>query len=560
MVVQRSATTVATVLEQPLSLVVDSNDDTAGDYSPNHRHRNKRLRSDETGTRLGTSDPSRVTVPLKQSASTGASTSTMALPTPPTTTQNLINNEFGVSKTRVWMKVLDPASQKLLARVPDSTPAEIQKAVTVADAAQTAWASLPISKRKALLFALLGILQQHTVDFQQSLQLEVGKTLQDAESEFERGIDAIHTACSATAEMNGKHWTTNSTETYTIHQPVGVCVIITPFNFPFMIPLWSIPYAVITGNTVVLKPSEKAPSTANLLGRCFVQAGFPPGVINIIHGSSVTVDKLLSQPLVSAVSFVGSELAGERVYEHAKATRKRIQVEVSGKNHGIVLEDASKTKTLYAIAGSAFGAAGQRCMALSVMICVGSTKEWIDDLVQLAGSLKVGCGSDPGTEVGPLITAAAKERVEDMIDLAEAEGAEVVLDGRRYCVPEYPEGNFVGPTIITKVQTSMQCYQDEIFGPVLVCIEVDTLDEAIEIANENRYGNGCSLFTTDPVHAQTFQRKINIGQIGINVPVLAASGPVARTANKDSFLGDNECGRSPWQFFTMPKTVTALWR
>ncbi|KIW23095.1 methylmalonate-semialdehyde dehydrogenase (acylating) [Cladophialophora immunda] len=549
-----TVTTVATLLEQPLSLVVDSKDDTAGDYSPNHHHRNKRRRSDETSTRLGTSDPSRVTVPLNQS------TSTMALPIPPTTTQNLINNEFGVSKTRVWMKVLDPASQKLLARVPESTPAEIQKAVTVAEAAQSAWASLPIAKRKAMLFSLLHVLQQHTVDFQQSLQLEVGKTLQDAESEFERGIDAIHTACSATAEMNGKHWTTNSTETYTIHQPVGVCVVITPFNFPFMIPLWSIPYAVITGNTVVLKPSEKAPSTANLLGRCFVQAGFPPGVVNIIHGSSGAVDKLLSQPVVSAVSFVGSELAGERVYEHAKATRKRIQVEVSGKNHGIVLEDAPKTQTLYAIAGSAFGAAGQRCMALSVMLCVGSTKAWIDDLAQLAGSLKVGCGSDPGTEVGPLITAAAKERVEDMIDLAEAEGAHVVLDGRNYCVPEYPEGNFVGPTIITKVQTSMQCYQDEIFGPVLVCIEVDTLDEAIEIANENRYGNGCSLFTTDPVQAQTFQRKINIGQIGINVPVLAASGPVARTANKDSFLGDNVCGRSPWQFFTMPKTVTALWR
>ncbi|EXJ89318.1 methylmalonate-semialdehyde dehydrogenase (acylating) [Capronia epimyces CBS 606.96] len=482
----------------------------------------------------------------------------MALP--PSTTQNLINNEFSVSKSRTWIRVLDPASQKILTRVPESTPAEVQKAVTVAAAAQSAWALTPVAKRKAMLFSLLHLLQQHMSEFQQLLQLEGGKTLQDAESEFERGIDAIHSACSVTAEMNGKHWTNNSTEIYTMYQPLGVCVLITPFNFPFMIPLWSIPYALITGNTVVLKPSEKAPSTASLLGRCFVQAGFPPGVFNIIHGSSGAVEKLLSQPVVSAVSFVGSEVAGERVYEHAKATRKRVQIEASGKNHGIVLEDAAKKQTIYAIAGSAFGAAGQRCMALSVMLCVGSTAEWIDDLVEVAKSLKVGCGSDPETEVGPLITAAAKERVEAMIDLAEAEGAEVALDGRNYCVPEYPEGNFVGPTIITKVQPFMQCYQEEIFGPVLVCMDVNTLDEAIDMTNENKYGNGCSLFTTDPVKAQLFQRKINIGQIGINVPVLAASGSVSRTANKDSFLGDNISERSQWQFFTMPKTVTTLWR
>ncbi|KAK4934625.1 hypothetical protein LTR10_024156 [Elasticomyces elasticus] len=444
---------------------------------------------------------------------------------PPSTFQNLINNEFSVSKSRTWMKVLDPASQRLLTRVPKSTPAEVQKAVTVAEAAHPAWASSPVAKRKAMLFSLLHLLQLHGTDFRHALQLEVGKTLQDAESEFERGIDAIHAACSATAEMNGKHGTNNPTEIYTVHQSLGVCVVITPFNFPFMILLWSLPYALITGNTVVFKPSEKTPSTANLLGRYVVQAGFPPGVFNIIHGLSGAVEKLLSQPVVSAVSFVGSEAAGERVYEHAKATRKRVQIEISERNHGIVLDDAAKTRTLCAIVGSAFGAAGQRCMALSVMLCVGSTALWIDDQVEVARSLKVGCGFDPGTEVGLLITTAAKERVEAMIDLAEMEGAEVVLDGRNYCVSEYLQGNFV-------VRPS----SPPMFKPLCSATKrrFSALSSSVSTSKPWTRPSRWRMRT-----AQIFRRKINIGQIGINVPVLAASGPASRTVNKDSFLGDN---------------------
>lgn len=225
-----------------------------------------------------------------------------------------------------------------------------------------------------------------------------------------------------------------------------------------------------------------------LLAEFFVQAGFPPGILNVVHGGPSVVNLLLSQPSVKAINFVGSDMAGERVYDHAKATRKRIQVECGGKNHGVVLEDAGKTKTLYAIAGSAFGAAGQRCMALSVVVFVGSTREWIRELVDIAQSLVVGCGLEQGVEVGPLITPAAKERVEDVINTAEAEGAKVLLDGRNYSVMGYPNGNFVGPTILSNVKTYMQCYQEEIFGPVLVCIEVDTLDAAIELINENRCG------------------------------------------------------------------------
>ncbi|KAL2890956.1 methylmalonate-semialdehyde dehydrogenase (acylating) [Ceratocystis lukuohia] len=375
-------------------------------------------------------------------------------------TYNFVYNEFLISKSRCWSKVYDPLE-----------------------------------------------------DF--------GKTLADVDAEFERGLDAIETACSVANELSGQHFPHHLAEIHTLNEPLGVCLAVTPFNFPFMIPLWSIPYALLAGNVMILKPSEKTPTVSQLLAECFLAAGFPPGVLSVIHGGSFVVNNLLSQPAVRAVSFVGSDIAGERIYDHAKATRKRIQAECSGKNHGVVLDDANKMKTLYAIAGSAFGAAGQRCMALSVAVLVGSTADWINDLVGISQRLVLGCGLDPTVEVGPLINRAAKQRVEEIITNAEAEGATVLLDGRNYHVPDYPNGNFLGPTILTNVKPYMSCYQEEIFGPVLACITVDTLEEAIQLINENRYGNGCTLFTSSPVTAQIFQRQVNVGQIGINVPILA---------------------------------------
>lgn len=329
----------------------------------------------------------------------------------------------------------------------------------------------------------------------------------------------------------------------------------------------------MAGNTLILKPSEQTPSVSQVLAECFLKAGCAPGVFNIVHGGAGVVTSLLSKPAIRAVSFVGSNAAGEKVYEHARATRKRVQIECGGKNHGVVLEDAARKKALYAIAGSAFGAAGQRCMAVSVVVFVGSTREWIDDLVEITKSLVVGCGSDTFVDIGPVITAASKRRIEDVISIAESEGATVLLDGRDCTVPDYPNGNFVGPTILTGVRPYMSCYQDEIFGPVLCCVEVPTLEEAVDLINDNRCmhtaaellitiltsltmldGNGCTLFTSSPRNAQVFQRSVNVGQIGINVPVIgmktssilninlrltetAPSGPLQRTANKDSFLG-----------------------
>lgn len=304
-----------------------------------------------------------------------------------------------------------------------------------------------------------------------------------------------------------------------------------------MTPLWSIPYALITGNTVVLKPSEKAPSVSCLMSEAVFRAGLPPGVFNLVHGGHSVVQMLILQPMVQAVSFVGSESAAKQVHDISRKTGKRIQAECGGKNHGVILDDASMMPTLFAIAGSAFGAAGQRCMSLSVAVFVGETREWIPKLVEIAQSMIVGYSGDEDTKVGPLIDRSAKEKVTGFIDRAAEEGATLLCDGRDALVPGYPDGNFVGPTIITDVETYMECYQSEIYGPVLICMQVDTLDEAIDLINQNKCkklpdeicpahmlthsdGNGCSLFTTSGKHAKTFQRGVNVGQIGINIPLI----------------------------------------
>ncbi|KAJ5218201.1 uncharacterized protein N7498_000300 [Penicillium cinerascens] len=334
--------------------------------------------------------------------------------------------------------------------------------------------------------------------------------------------------------MAGMFLGSDPTLLQTFYEPLGVCVTITPFSFPFMTPLWSIPYALITGNTVVLKPSEKAPSVSCLMSEAVLRAGLPPGVFNLVHGGHSVVQMLILQPMVQAVSFVGSESAAKQVHDISRKAGKRIQAECGGKNHGVILDDASMMPTLFAIAGSAFGAAGQRCMSLSVVVFVGETREWIPKLVEIAQSMIVGYSGDEETKVGPLIDRFAKEKVTGFIDRAAEEGATLLCDGRDALVPGYPDGNFVGPTIITDVETYMECYQSEIYGPVLICMQVDTLDEAIDLINQNKYGNGCSLFTTSGKHAKTFQRGVNVGQIGINIPLIAPYGTALH--NRSSHL------------------------
>jgi malonate-semialdehyde dehydrogenase (acetylating)/methylmalonate-semialdehyde dehydrogenase len=330
-----------------------------------------------------------------------------------------------------------------------------------------------------------------------------------------------------------------------------------------MIPLWSIPIATVTGNTIIIKPSERDPGAAMILVELAEKAGFPPGVVSVIHGAHDTVNFILDEPAIKAVSFVGGNKAGEYIYSRASANGKRVQANLGAKNHAAVLPDCNKNQFLNAVTGAAFGAAGQRCMALSTLVMVGETKEWLPELAERAKALKVDGGFEDGADLGPVISPQSKERIEGLIASAEKEGAKILLDGRGFAPSKYPNGNFIAPTIITDVTTDMTCYKQEIFGPVLVCLNVETLDEAIELINKNEYGNGAAIFTRSGATAETFRRKVEPGQIGINVPIPVPLPMFSFTGNKKSIAGGGAntfYGRPGINFYTQQKTVTALWQ
>lgn len=349
-------------------------------------------------------------------------------------------------------------------------------------------------------------------------------------------------------------------DTYSYRQPLGVCAGICPFNFPAMIPLWMFPLALTTGNTYILKPSEKNPGASTIIAE-LSQDIFPPGVLNIIHGSKNSVDFICDHSYIKAISFVGGNQAGE--YIHARGTKngKRVQSNMGAKNHALILPDAKRDRTIDLLVGAAFGATGQRCMALPIAIFVGESQNWIPDLVEKAKKLKIGPGSDPEAQVGPLITSESKNRVESLIESGKKEGAKVLLDGRNPKVPKgFEKGNFIGPTIISDVKPNMQVYQQEIFGPVLGIMKVDTLDEAIQIINNNPYGNGTAIFTGSGAAAKKFQREVEAGQIGVNIPIPVPSPYFSFTGNKKSFVGStNFYGKEGIKFFTTTKTITAQW-
>ena len=342
--------------------------------------------------------------------------------------------------------------------------------------------------------------------------------------------------------------------------PLGVVAGITPFNFPAMIPLWMFPLAIACGNSFVLKPSEVNPGAAMLLSDLAHEVGFPNGLLNVIHGTHDAVNFICDDPDIKAVSFVGGDRAGRHIFARATALGKRVQANTAAKNHGVVLPDANKNHTLSAIVGAAFGAAGQRCMALPTLVFVGSAREWVPDLLDMAAKLRVNGGFEPDTDLGPLISPAALARAEGIIQKSVEQGAKLMLDGRGVKVAKYPKGNFLGPTILTDVTTDMACYQEEIFAPVLVCSFVDTLDDAIDMINRNPYGNGTALFTNSGAAARKFQHEIDVCQVGINVPIPVPLPMFAFTGSRGSIRGDiNFYGKSGVQFYTQIKTVTALW-
>jgi malonate-semialdehyde dehydrogenase (acetylating)/methylmalonate-semialdehyde dehydrogenase len=436
-------------------------------------------------------------------------------------------------------------------------------AVASAKRAFEQWRNVPIGHRARVFLKYQHLLRSRSKELAAELTADQGKTLADAEGELFRGIEIVEHASGITNLQLGELSNNVATgvDTYTLLQPLGVCAGITPFNFPAMVPLWMFPMAIACGNTFVLKPSEQDPLVTMRLAELAVEAGLPPGVLNIVHGGEEIVNGICDHPDIKAVSFVGSTRVGTHVFNRASLAGKRVQSMMGAKNHAVVLADARKEQTLDALAGAAFGAAGQRCMALPVVVLVGEARGWLPELVARARKLKVGEGTKAGVDVGPLVSRQAKERVESFVAAGAGEGARLELDGR---APEITggrrEGNFVGPTIFSKVRPGMKIYDEEIFGPVLCVLEAETFDEAIEMVNANPNGNGCAIFTQSGAAARKFQERIDVGQVGINVPIPVPVPAFSFSGSRGSKLGDlGPYGKQAIQFYTQTKTVTARW-
>ncbi|MBX8472695.1 CoA-acylating methylmalonate-semialdehyde dehydrogenase [Pseudomonas sp. RIT778] len=474
----------------------------------------------------------------------------------------LIDGEWVESQTTEWHDIVNPATQQVLAKVPFATAAEVDAAVSAAQRAFQTWKLTPIGARMRIMLKLQALIREHSKRIAVVLSAEQGKTIADAEGDIFRGMEVVEHACSIGSLQMGEFAenVAGGVDTYTLRQPIGVCAGITPFNFPAMIPLWMFPMAIACGNTFVLKPSEQDPLSTMLLVELAIEAGIPAGVLNVVHGGKDVVDGLCTHKDIKAVSFVGSTAVGTHVYDLAGKHGKRVQSMMGAKNHAVVLPDANREQALNALVGAGFGAAGQRCMATSVVVLVGAAKQWLPDLKALAQKLKVNAGNEPGTDVGPVISKKAKARILDLIESGIKEGAKLELDGRDISVPGYEKGNFVGPTLFSGVTTDMQIYTQEIFGPVLVVLEVDTLDQAIALVNANPFGNGTGLFTQSGAAARKFQTEIDVGQVGINIPIPVPVPFFSFTGSRGSKLGDlGPYGKQVVQFYTQTKTVTARW-
>ena len=474
----------------------------------------------------------------------------------------LIDGKFVESASSEWQAVVNPATQQVLARVPFATPAEIDAAIAAAAAAYRRWKNTPVGARMRVMLKLQALVRRDMKKLAACITSEQGKTLADAEGDVFRGLEVVEHACSIGSVQMGEHLEqlADGVDVYAIRQPIGVCVGITPFNFPAMIPLWMFPMAIVCGNTFVLKPSEQDPMTAMLLAELAMEAGVPPGVLNIVHGGRAAVEALCTHADVRAVSFVGSTQVGTQVYQLASAHDKRAQCMLGAKNHAVLLPDAAREQSLNALVGAAFGAAGQRCMAISVGVLVGRANDWIPEIVARARSLKVSAGSEPGADLGPLISKTALARVTSLVEAGVREGARLELDGRGLTVAGYPDGNFIGPTVFSGVQPGMRIYQEEIFGPVLCLCAVATLDEAIALVNANPFGNGTGIFTQSGAAARRFQHEIDVGQVGINVPIPVPVPYFSFTGSRGSKLGDlGPYGKQAIHFHTQVKTVTARW-
>jgi len=478
------------------------------------------------------------------------------------TVKLLIDGAFVESTSTEWRDVVNPATQTVLARVPFATVGEVDAAVAAAKEAFKTWRKTPIGTRARIFLKYQQLIRENMQELAAILTAEQGKTLPDAEGDVFRGLEVVEHAAAIGNLQLGElaNNVASGVDTYTLLQPLGVCAGITPFNFPAMIPLWMFPMAIATGNTFVLKPSEQDPMVTMRLVELALEAGIPKGVLNVVHGGEEVVNAICDHADIKAVSFVGSTRVGTHVYQRATMAGKRAQCMMGAKNHAVVLPDANKEQTLNAMVGAAFGAAGQRCMAASTAVLVGDAQAWIPDLVAKAKTLKVNAGAEGGTDVGPLISCAARDRVEALIASGIEQGAKLDLDGRQPKVAGYENGNFVAPTIFSGVKPGMRIYDEEIFGPVLVILAADSLEEAIDIVNANPNGNGTAVFTQSGAAARKFQEDIDVGQVGINLPIPVPVPLFSFTGSRASKLGDlGPYGKQVVMFYTQTKTVTQRW-
>ena len=444
-----------------------------------------------------------------------------------------------------------------------ATGSVVDDAVRSAAEAFALWSEESLAARTKVMFAFREIINSRAGQLAEIISDEHGKVLSDAAGEVQRGLEVVEFACSLPTLTKGAYsdQVSGGVDSYTFRQPLGVCVGITPFNFPAMVPMWMFPVAIACGNTFVLKPSERDPSASVVLAEWFAEAGLPPGVLNVVHGDKVAVDALLDHEDVAAVSFVGSTPIAQYVHGRATANRKRVQALGGAKNHAVVLPDADMQFAAEQLAAAAFGSAGERCMAISAAVAVGAEADRLMEQVDAqARSITVGSGRDASSEMGPIVTPESRDRIVGFIDSGEAQGAEIRVDGRGLVVPGFENGFFVGPTVIDRVDTSMDVYTNEIFGPVLSVVRVDDVDAAIDLINANPYGNGTAVFTNSGAAARRFVRGVHVGMVGVNVPVPVPMAFHSFGGWKDSLFGEHHVhGPEGVEFYTRAKVVTQRW-
>ncbi|TYB39639.1 CoA-acylating methylmalonate-semialdehyde dehydrogenase [Micromonospora sp. AP08] len=459
--------------------------------------------------------------------------------------------------------IYDPATGQVAGHVDFASAAVVDQAVAAAGEAFTRWRTASLAQRSNVMFAFRELLNARRRELAEIITAEHGKVLSDAAGEIQRGLENVEFACGIPQMLKGGFSENASTgvDVYSIRQPLGVVGVITPFNFPAMVPLWFAPNAIACGNSVVLKPSEKDPSAANFLAELFGEAGLPDGVFNVVHGDKEAVDRVLEHPAVKAISFVGSTPIARYVYETGTRNGKRVQALGGAKNHMVVLPDADLDLAADAAVSAGFGSAGERCMAISVVVAVDPVGDaLVGKISERIAALRVGDGRRPGCEMGPLVTGAHRDRVVSYLDAGRAAGAELVIDGRSHPIDGERAGFWLGPTLFDRVDTDMSIYTDEIFGPVLSVLRVPSYDDAVEVVNTNRYGNGTAIFTNDGGAARRYQNEIEIGMVGVNVPIPVPVSYYSFGGWKDSLFGDAHAyGPEGVNFFVRSKVVTSRW-